>query len=200
VATADWTYELSPGPAGAQGIEGFVVETSDGQRVGTVAAVLGRDDEVYVAVERDLAPADHDLRAVPWADVSAVDEHERAVRLSIDADKIDTALELDPRKEVEGPRADAVRITEVPRLLPAYVDPAETAPPERGDLLAAIGLALAGGVTLLLAAALQGPAGERRTLLLFLIPLVLFASSVALGIRVYRDPSGRRRRPQRTPT
>jgi hypothetical protein len=199
VATANWTYELSPGAADARGLERFVVETSDGQRVGTVAALLRHGEDVYVAVERGYPPAAQDLRAVPWEDVAAVDDQEHAVRLGVDAESVDEALELDPGKKVEGAPADAVRITEVPGLLPTFVAPEETAPPDRMLLFVAIGLALAGAVTLLGAAALQGPTEGALSLLVFLVPLVLFAASIYLSFRVYRDPSARRRKPQRTP-
>lgn len=199
MARADWTYELAPGAADARGIERFVVETSDGQRVGTVAALLRRgDDDVYLAIERGHAPSS-DLRAVPWADVAAVDDQEHAVRLDLDAGKVEEALELDPGKKVEGAPADAVRVTEVPGLLPTYVAPEETAPPDRMLLFVAIALALLGAVALLGAAALQGPTEGALSLLVFLVPLVLFAASIWLSLRVYRDPSARRRRPERTP-
>ena len=200
MARADWTYELAPGAADAHALEGFAVETSDGERVGTVAALLRREDEVYVAVEGRAPPAAHDLRAVEWSDVAAVDHQEHAVRLAVDADRFESALELDPAKKVEGAPADAVRVTEVPRLVPAFAAPEETAPPDRGVLFAALGLGLAGALTLLLAAALQGPTEGAWSLLLFVIPLVLFAGSVVLSFRFYREPSARRRRPQRTPT
>jgi hypothetical protein len=197
MATADWTYELAPGTADARGLERFVVETSDGERVGTVAALLRHGEDVYVAVERGYPPA-HDLRAAAWEDVAAVDDQEHAVRLRIDADKLERELALDPAKKVEGGPADAVRLTELPGLLPTFVEPEETAPPDRPALFVAIGLALAGALTLLLAAAVQGRTGA-WSLLLFLVPLVLLAASVVLSFKVYRDPSARRRRPRRPP-
>lgn len=199
MARADWTYELAPGAADARGLERFVVETSDGARVGTVAAVLRRGEDVFVAIERGYPPA-HDLRAVPWSDVAAVDDQEHAVRLDLDAKKVEEALELDPDRKVEGAPADAVRVTEVPALLPTYVAPEETAPPDRLTLIVAIALALLGAVTLLGAAALQGPTEGTLSLLLFLVPLALFAASIYLSLRVYRDPYARRRKPQRTPS
>lgn len=198
MASADWTYELAPGAADARGIERFVVETSDGERVGTVAAVLRRGEETWLAIERGYPPA-HDLRAVPWDDVAAVDDQEHAVRLGIDADKVEASLELDRSKKVEGGPADAVRVTELPGLLPTFVAPEETAPPDRMELFVALGLGLLGAVTLLGAAALQGPTEGTLSLLLFLLPLALFAASIWLSFRVYRDPSARRRKPQRTP-
>jgi len=198
VACADWTYELAPGAADARGVERFAVETSDGQRVGTVAAVLRHGEDVYVAVERAYPPV-HDLRAVPWDDVAAVDEQEHAVRLSIDAERFDASTELDPEKKVEGGPADAVRVTELPSLLPTFVAPEATAPPDKGGLFVAIALALLGAVTLLGAAALQGPTDGMLSLLLFVVPLVLFAASIVLSLRVYRDPFARRRKPRSTP-
>jgi hypothetical protein len=83
VPTAEWTYELAPGAADARGIERFVVGTSDGERVGTVAALLRHGEDVYLAVEKSYPPL-HDLRAVPWPDVAAVDDQEHAVRLDVD--------------------------------------------------------------------------------------------------------------------
>jgi hypothetical protein len=198
VPRADWTYELAPGAADARGLERFVVETSDGERVGTVAALLRREEDVFVAIERGYPPA-HDLRAVPWENVAAVDDQEHAVRLDLDADRVEEALELDPGKKVEGAPAEAVRVTDVPGLLPTFVAPEETAPPDRMQLFVALGLALLGAVTLLGAAALQGPTEGALSLLLFLVPLVLFAASIYLSFRVYRDPYTRRRKPQRTP-
>ena len=198
MARADWTYELAAGAADARGIERFAVETSDGDRVGTVAGVLRHGEDVYVAVERGYPPA-HDLRAVPWDDVAAVDDQEHAVRLSIDSRRLEEAAELDPANKVEGGPADAVRVTELPSLLPRFVAPEATAPPDKGGLFVAIGLALLGAVTLLGAAALQGPTGGALSLLLFAVPMVLFAASIVLSFRVYRDPFARRRKPQSTP-
>ena len=195
----DWTYELAPGAADARGIERFVVETSDGERVGTVAAVLRHGEDTWLAIESGYPPA-HALLAVPWEQVAAVDDQEHAVRLSIDAGKLEEdGLELDVSNKVEGGPADAVRVTELPGLLPTFVAPEETAPPDRGGLFVAIALALLGAVTLLGAAALQGPTDGMLSLLLFVVPLVLFAASIVLSFRVYRDPFARRRKPRSTP-
>jgi hypothetical protein len=189
---------MPPGAADARALEDWAVETADGERIGTVAVLLRRGEDVFVAVERGYPPAAHDLRAIPWDGVAAVDDQENAVRLKLAEDEVDDALELDPDRKVEGAPADAVRVTEVPNILPTFVAPEETGPPDNAGLMVAIVVALFGAVALLLAAALQGPTEGAWSLLLFLPAIALFAVSIWLTIRVYRDPSARRRRPRRT--
>jgi hypothetical protein len=115
VATAPWTYQVPPAGADSAALEEYVVETASGERIGTVLALLRRDDDELLAVEVGTPPLKRDVRVLLWEDVDGVDHEGLAVRLGIGRDEVEQRLQLDPR--VEGGDAEAVRVAAVPRRL-----------------------------------------------------------------------------------
>ncbi len=187
MARADWTYEVAPAGADSAGLEGYVVETSSGDAVGTVRAVLRRDDEVYLAVTEG-SPLGRDTRAVPWSDVGEVEHDALTVRLAVPREAFDGALELDPDRAVEGGRADAVRLTDLPAELRPSESPEAHGPSDRPPYLASLGLGLAGVFSVLALVMAATFVEFDWEFVLFLIPVVLFALSGLAGWRLLRRP------------
>jgi len=195
---APWSYELPPGGSGAWGIEEYTVETADGERVGTVAAVLDRDGDVFVAIERGVPPAAHDLRAVEWDHVLALDPGELAVRLDLTADELERALRLAPDKKVEGAPAEARRIDRPPPLLREMISPDRTVARERPLVPIAIGLVVVHFFLVLIAVILGDQVGAVSSVVMFAVAIAVGVAGLVLLVRAYRDRSTRRRTP-RTP-
>jgi hypothetical protein len=187
VARADWTYEVAPAGADSAGLEGYVVEASSGDAVGTVRAVLRRDDEVYLAVTPG-SPVRRETRAVPWSEVDRVDHEALTVRLALPTDAFEQAAELDPDKAVEGGPADALRVTELPADLRPSESPAARGPADRPPYLAALGLGLAGVFALLVLAIAASYVDFGWEFVLFAIPAALFALAALAGWRLLRRP------------
>jgi hypothetical protein len=187
VATADWTYEVAPAGADSAGLEGYVVESSSGDAVGTVRAVLRRDDEVYLAVTQG-SPLGRDTRAVPWSDVQNVDHTAATLRLALTVEAFEDALELDPAKAVEGEAADAVRLTDLPAALRPSESPAARGPVDRPPYLAALGLGLAGVFSLLALVIAATFVEFDWEFVLLAIPAALFALAALAGWRLLRRP------------
>ena len=191
VAKVPWTYDVPPAGADSAGLEGYVVEAASGERVGLVVAVLGRDDEVYVAVERGSPPLTRDLRAVRWDDVASIDNTSLAVRLKLRADALEQALELDPDKGIEGGGGDAVRLTELPTEIAGFESP-EAGPVDRPSYLLALGLAVAGLFSLLALFVAAQAVEFTWHFALFAIPAVLLALAGLTAYRLFRRPYARR--------
>jgi hypothetical protein len=187
VARADWTYEVAPAGADSAGLEGYVVEASSGDAVGTVRAVLRREDDVYLAVTPG-SPVRRETRAVPWADVDEVDHERLTVRVRRPADTLEQALELDPDKAVEGGGADAVRVTELPAELRPSESPNTRGPADRAPYLAALGFGLAGVFALLALVIAATYVDFDWEFVLFVVPAALFALAVLAGWRLLRRP------------
>jgi hypothetical protein len=187
VATADWTYEVAPAGADSAGLEGYVVEAGSGESVGTVRALLRRDDETYLAVTAG-SPAGRETRAVPWSDVDDVDHDSLTIRLAVPPDTFAEALELDPDKAVEGEGADAVRVTELPAQLRPSESPAARGPSDRPPYLAALGLGLAAVFSLLALVMAATVVDFDWEFVLFAIPVALFALAGLAGWRLLRRP------------
>jgi hypothetical protein len=187
VARADWTYEVAPAGADSAGLEGYVVEASSGDAVGTVRAVLRREEEVFVAVTPG-SPTRRETRAVPWSDVHEVDHERLAVRMGLPADAIGRAVELDPDKAVEGGGAEAVRVTELPAELRPSESPSARGPADRPPYLAALGFGLAGVFALLALVIAASHVDFGWEFVLFVIPAALFALAAVAGWRLVRRP------------
>jgi hypothetical protein len=114
MARADWTYELPPVTGDSVWLEEYLVYDRDGEPAGKVFAVLERDGQQWLGIEREHLPLLHDRRVVPFDQIRETDHENLAVHLALDADEIDGALELDPDKGVEQGGA-ARRIVDVPR-------------------------------------------------------------------------------------
>ena len=187
MATADWTYEVAPAGADSAGLEGYTVESSSGDAVGSVRTVLRRDGEVYVAVTAG-SPVGRETRAVPWTDVDDVDHDSLTVRLAVPTDAFADALELDPDRAVEGEGADAVRVTELPADLRPSASPAARGPADRPPYLVALGLGLAGVFSLLALVMAATFVEFDWEFVLFVIPAALFGLAAVAGWRLLRRP------------
>lgn len=191
---ASWSYELPAAGADAAGIEEFVIETRDGERVGTVAAVVRRGDETFLVFGAGYGPAAN--RALPWEHVRRVDADAAVVELGLTRDALDEiAIALDRADRVEDGRADAVRVTDTPGGVPDYVETGDRAgPTDRPLLWASLG-ALALGLILLLAFVLlvTGGAGVWTLAAVAIAAAGVLALSGVLTLRVYRAPYDTRR-------
>jgi hypothetical protein len=193
MARATFSYEVRKIATDPVWVEDYVVRASDGESVGTVAAVLERDGERLLVVERGLVPVAQDRRVVPWRDVERIDHDALAVWLRLgEAQFLDGALELDPDRAVEEGEAEARRLREAP---------AELIPPPRADAggpvdkpTTTVAIVLAGlAAFALLAVAVVITATESTAaLFLFAIPALLGAAAAVLGYRAYRSPYARR--------
>jgi hypothetical protein len=189
MAKAEFSYEVRKLPTDPVWIEDYVVRSSDGESVGTVAAVLEHEGERLVVVERGVVPLAQDRRVVPWHDVERVDHDALAVWLTLDERTFaERALELDPDRAVEEGDAEATRVRETP---PGEVPPAQTAasgPVDRPLNRLAI---LAGGLaafSLLVVAVAVTATGEAWPALFGVVPLGLGILAAVLAYRAYRNP------------
>lgn len=188
VGKASWSYEIPAAGADSVALEEYVVEEASGEPVGKVVTVLEREGELYVAVERGTPPLTHDLRAVPWTDIESVDHSGLTVRLDLPGEAIEEALELDPRKRVEGAGADAQRLTELPRALRPASRPDAPGPVDRRSYAAALG-SFALGLLALLALFVVALRVHLTWQFAFLaIPALLFLVSLVSGYRLFRRP------------
>jgi hypothetical protein len=193
MARADFTYEVRKIATDPVWVEDYVVRTSDGESVGTVAAVLEHGEERLLVVERGLVPVAQDRRVVPFRDVESVDHDALAVWLRHDEDAfLRHALELDPGRAVEEGEAEARRLREAPDdVIPAAAAD-RGGPLDRPQTGLAILFAALSAFSLL-AIVVAATATESAVPLVFgVIPLALAAISLVLGYRAYRSPYARR--------
>ncbi|MDQ3865238.1 MAG: hypothetical protein M3304_00200 [Actinomycetota bacterium] len=187
VPVVAWTYELPPEGGATEGLEGYAVESADGERLGSVFVVLRRGSARYLAVKRR-APRRRDLRLVPWEDVAVVDHGTETVELTISAERLARAPRL-ARDKGTGGEADAIRLT-------GFVPEGGGRGPARpratrigAPFLAGLGLGAIGLLAVLVAILfVAGPRSQdREDLLVALVALVLLgAVASALG-SIYRD-------------
>jgi hypothetical protein len=104
------TYEVPPGGADAAGLEDYVVETSGGERIGTVVDSVEEGGRRWVVVETGLPPFKRDRRAIPWSEIEEIDHDSLAVRVAAPATG---SLERLPDAGRED-QAEARRVTESP--------------------------------------------------------------------------------------
>jgi hypothetical protein len=193
----DWTYELPPLAGDTVWLEGYLVYDRDGEPAGQVFVVLEHESRRWLGVERDHLPGRHDRRVVPFESVRETDHENFAVHLSLSAQEIDDALELDPDRGVKH-GGTARRITLPPAdELPLVHDADEPGPVDSmGNLGAPIAAVL--GLLSLLAVFVFWGADRRSAALPFLaVPGVLFALAVLLGYRMWTRRWTRSARPQR---
>ena len=192
---AEWTYEVAPAGAPAGGLDEYVVVGPSGEALGKVVTLLRRDEELWLVVEPAAPPLLHSPRALPWHAVREVDHEALTVVLSLGAEGLDDALELDPAKGVEPADeghtdADAIRLVELPpELRPAAAAPGNVAgPTDRATYAAAL---LVGGIGIfaLLAVVVVLTLTESEwALALFALPALLLAAAGVLGYRAWRFP------------
>jgi hypothetical protein len=187
---ASWTYEVPPAGADAAGLEGYMVETRDGEAVGKVVTLLERGDERFLLFDSGAPPMAKQRRAVRWGDVAEIDHETLAIPLRTGFDK---ALEVELAKEVEGGDAEAVRITQLPRELAVSAVP-ERGPTDRPTYTGRIVLFALGLVGLLVLALAASTAELTWEFALFAIPVLLIAAAAAVLYRAWREPYERRPR------
>lgn len=193
MAKADFTYEVRKIATDPVWVEDYVVRTSDGESVGTVAAVLEREGERLLVVERGLVPVAQDRRVVPFRDVESVDHDALAVWLREGKDAfLEHALELDPERAVEEGDAEASRLREAPEdvLPPARVDGG--GPVDKPTTGLAIFFAGLAAFSLLVVAVAVTATESAVPALFVVIPIALGVVSLVLGYRAYRSPYARR--------
>ena len=201
MTTAPWTYEVPPAGGDTAGLEEYVVYDAAGEPVGKVTAVLRAPDGVYLVMDRGTPPLSHDRRAVRWERIGSVDHAAHAVTLSARASELDDALELDPDKAVEPAvgeqraAAEAVRVTDLPEVQPATVQPGNAT--EAADRQLLYGGALGAGliaVFLVLTGVLLVTAGAGGwSLIPFILAAVLGSAALVLSYRLWRRPYERPR-------
>jgi hypothetical protein len=182
-----WRYELPPDGGASEGLEGYAVESSAGERVGSVFVVLKRGPEQYVAVRRSLF-ARRDVRLLRWANVAAIDHATETVRLARSASELAVAPRLVRRNGTHADDAEAVRVTG--RLtVDAALIPDGT---ERGGsrFAGAFGLSALVFLALLMAVVFaSAPHAEGREYALFVVPalVLLGALGVVVALRSRTD-------------
>lgn len=193
MAKAEFTYEIRHLPEESFGIEDYVVRTSDGESVGTVAGLLDHGGELMVAVEGGLPPLEHSRRVVPWAEVADVDHEALAVWLALDEAGFGRALELDPEDAREtGTGAEARRVLDLPREVAARPEVAPGGPVDRPPVFVAVGLVLAATFSVLVIAAAATAVESAWWALALVVPAILGATALVVAWRAWRDPYERR--------
>ena len=189
MSKAGFTYEIRHLPEEAFGIEDYVVRSSDGESVGTVAALLERDGELLLAVEGGAPPIAHVRRVVAWGDVRDVDHEALAVWLALDEAAFGRAPELAPDDARQaGDGAEAKRLTELPPAVAARPEAAPGGPVDRSPLYDGIGLAIAMAFSLLVIVVAATAWESPRLLVALVVPAALGAAAVFLAFRAWRDP------------
>jgi hypothetical protein len=185
---ADWTYELPPVTGDSVWLEEYLVYDRDGEPAGKVFAVLEREGRRWLGVERNHLPGWSDRRAVPFEAIAETDHENLAVHLSLSAQEIEAALELDPDKGVEQGGA-ARRMTTVPAAeLPPQQDAGAPGPVDRVVTFAGPLAALFGTLALLAVFIFWGASNSPAALPYFAVPGVLFGVAAVLGYRAWSRP------------
>jgi hypothetical protein len=169
-------------------LEEYLVYDRDGEPAGKVFAVLEHAGQRWLGIERDHLPGRHDRRVVPFETIRETDHENLAVHLSLSAEEVDRALELDPGKGVEQGGA-ARRITDVPRAeLPPRRDAGAPGPVDRAVTFVGPLAALFGTLALLAVFTFWGASNSSDALPYFAVPGVLFAVAGLFGYRAWSRP------------
>jgi hypothetical protein len=188
MSRAPWSYEVPPFAGGRRGLEGFAVQAVDGGDVGKVAVVLDRGGAVYLAVERSIGIGRHDLRAVGWEHVRAIDPNGEVVELDLTEARLEDETELDPEKGIEGGEgADARRRVALPPEFPRTSEPEATVRRARPVTSLVGGLLVLGVFTFFGAYLVLEPAWPWGIAALA-VPAALIAAAVVAGLRAVREP------------
>ena len=194
---ADWTYELPPVTGDSVWLEEYLVYDSGGEPAGKVFAVLEHEGRRWLGIERQHLPGRHDRRVVAFEEIRETDHENLALHLSLSAEEIDGALELDPGKGVEQGGA-ARRVVEVPRSeLPPRHDAGAPGPVDRLVTFAGPVAALFGTLALLGVFVFWGASNSPDALPYFAVPGALFALAALLGYRAWSRPWARSAAAQR---
>jgi hypothetical protein len=193
MAKADFSYEVRKLPTDPTWIEEYVVRTSDGDSVGTVAAVLERPGgERLLVIEAGAPPVKPVQRAVRWDEIDRIDHDAVAVWLTFDGDAFARqALELDPERAIEEGEGEpeARRLSQVPdEEVPGAQTGPVRGPVDRTDWWKAFAAFAATAFTALLATLVVYFSGDNTWALLYLVPAALALVAGALAYRTYRNP------------
>ena len=181
---ASRTYEVAPAGEGAAGLEEYLVETKDGEVAGKVVALVDRDGERFLLFDSGTPPIAKERRAARWDDIADIDHDTLAITLRTDLEK---TLDVEPANEVEGEKADAVRVTDLPRELMPRVSP-ERGPTDRPTYAGGIVLFALGLIGLLALALAASTTAFTWEFALFAIPTFLFAAAGIVVYRSWREP------------
>ncbi len=193
MARADFSYETRKIATDPVWVEDYVVRTSDGESVGTVAAVLERRGRRLLVVERGLVPVAQDRRVVGWEDVEQIDHDALAVWLRLDERTfLDDALELDPELAVEEDDAEARRLREAPDGEIPAAAAVRGGPGDRPTTGRAILCAALMAFSILIVAVVVTATESAAALLLGIVPAAFAVLALVLGYRAYRSPYARR--------
>jgi len=183
------TYESPPGGADTAGLEDYVVETTTGERIGTVVVSVEESGRRWLVVETGMPPVKRDRRAVPWTEIEEVDHD--ALTVVVTASSAES-LERIPDTGPEG-QAAAERVTDTPDS-PGLVPTGDVAGPtdRTTTLFAALACFAFGLLSLLgLVAVLSRHGKDWPYLALVIVPAALILLSGGLGYRLWRDPYSR---------
>lgn len=166
-----------------------MVETSSGERVGTVVDSVEEGGQRWVVVETGLPPFKRDRRAIPWGEIEEIDHDSLAVRVAAPAAESLARLRDAGREE----RAPARRVTESPDA-PSFVPTGDVAGPRdrTGAVFAGLASFALGLLTLLgVLGLLSRPGRDWPYLAALVLPAALLVLSGILGYRLWRDPYSR---------
>jgi hypothetical protein len=184
-------YEVPPGGADAAGLEDYVVETSGGDRIGTVVDSVEESGQRWLVVETGMPPFKRDRRSIPWSEIEDVDHD--ALVVTVAAPSAESLSRLpEAGREHDAP---ARRVTESPDA-PSYVPIGDVAgPTDRNTILfGALASFALGLLTLLAVIALLSRRGDHELVWVALaVPVVLLLAAAILGYRLWRDPYARER-------
>src|SRR5918994_4060417 len=189
---ADFTYEVRRLPMDPVGIEDYVVRTSDGEPVGTVAEVLERaGGERLLVLEDGIPPLNTVRRAVHWDAVDRVDHDAVAVWLTLDQAALGRqALELDPAQAIEQGEGDAEarRVAEPRRGAVPETVARNRGPVDRTEWAKAFAAFALMSFSALVAAVVVSLTEDAVWALLVVVPAALAVVTAVLGYRAYRQP------------
>ena len=185
------SYESPPAGADAAGLEDYVVEASDGERIGTVVTVAEQEGEPFLVVEAGVPPAKRNRRAIPWSEVAEVDHDALTVSLRIGRRDVDAARAYEKSDESEGGDADAQRVTQPPGGVPAAGPTGDVAGPRDSSLwvvaLASTLLGIFSALGIVIALSMKD-VGNSGAWFALLIPVVLIGIGGLAGYRLWRNP------------
>jgi PRC-barrel domain len=184
-------YEVPPGGADAAGLEDYVVETSGGDRIGTVVDSVEEGGQRWLVVETGMPPFKRDRRSIPWSEIEDVDHDALVVTVAApSAESLSRLPEAGRERD-----ASARRVTESSDE-PSYVPTGDVAGPmDRNMILfGALASFALGLLTLLAVIALLSRRGDHELVWVALaVPVVLLLAAAILGYRLWRDPYARER-------
>lgn len=188
---ADWTYELPPLGSPSVWLEGYGVFDAGGEPAGKVASVLDRRGERLLVVERSAVPLRHDLRALPFDAIRAVDHENTAVRLRLHAAEVEDALALDPAKGSES-GGEARRVTEPPpEEVPAKAPGGAAGPVDNPAVMISASLVVLSAWGVLVGVAAYNAHPTPPFIAFFALPVAMLLAAAVFAWRWWAQPAER---------